>query len=75
MKKGLWTAAVVALALAPLRADVTLVQTMTMEGAAAPMMGGQMPTMTTRIKGMKSRTDIDTIGSDVEAVANRPERA
>lgn len=70
MKKGLLTAAVVALALAPLRADVTLVQTMTMEGAAAPMMGGQMPTMTTRIKGMKSRTDIDMMGQKLTAIAD-----
>lgn len=50
----------VALSIVPLRADITLTTTMVMEGQAAGMMGGQTPKITMRIKGMKSRTDIET---------------
>lgn len=59
MKKLVVTAALVALALVPLRADLTFVQTMTMEGPMAAMAGGQLPKITMRIKGTKARSDIE----------------
>jgi hypothetical protein len=40
-------------------ADVTITQTMTVEGKMGAAMGGMMPTLVTRIKGLMSRTDID----------------
>ncbi len=62
--KGFFAAiAVAAVCCVPLRADVTVSQTMTMEGAAAAMAGGNMQsTMTTRIKGMKARGDMEMMG-------------
>src|SRR4051812_38550798 len=54
------TAIVVAVCSAAVRADVTIVQTTTIEGGMAAMGGAAMsPKMTTRVKGMKSRTDVD----------------
>jgi hypothetical protein len=60
MKRCLATLVVFALCTVLVRADVTLVQTTTVEGGLAAMSGASMsPTTTTRIKGKKSRTDID----------------
>ena len=71
MKKWFATVVICAISLATVRADVTVVQTMTMEGGAAAMMPpGQMPKMTMRIKGMKSRTDIDAGGMIVTAITD-----
>jgi hypothetical protein len=62
MKRYLMTmAAVFAICTAALRADVTIVQSTTVEGGMAAMGGGNVsPKLTTRVKGMKSRTDIDS---------------
>lgn len=62
MKRYLVTmAAVFAVGTAALRADVTIVQSTTIEGGMAAMGGANMsPRLTTRVKGMKSRTDIDS---------------
>lgn len=68
MKQLCTTVTILALALAPLRADVTIVQTMTMEGAMAAAMGGTQPKVTTRIKGNKTRTDADVMNSTVSSI-------
>lgn len=75
MKKWFATVAICAISLATVHADVTVVQTMTMEGGAAAMMPpGQMPKMTMRIKGMNSRTDIDAGGMIVTAITDLASR-
>ena len=70
MKKLVVTASLVALALVPLRADVTIVQTMTMEGPMAAMAGGQLPKITTRIKGTKARSDIESPALNIVSIAD-----
>lgn len=48
---------------AVLHADLTVTQTITIEGAAAAMMGGgAAPRMTVRIKGMKFRAETEVMG-------------
>ena len=60
MKRWLSTLAVFAVCSAAVRADVTIVQTMTVEGGMVAMTGQNIaPKTTTRIKGLKSRTDIE----------------
>lgn len=63
MKRWLTTFLAVLFCSAALRADVTLVQTTTIEGALAQMAAqagnSVSPTLTTRVKGMKSRTDVE----------------
>ncbi len=64
MKRWLTTTLAVLVCSAALRADVTIVQTTTVEGGMATMAaqaGGRSlsPTITTRIKGLKGRTDAD----------------
>lgn len=58
-----WSATLLALLVcsAALHADVTIVQKTTVEGGMASMAPGGVPspTMTTRIKGMKGRLDVD----------------
>jgi hypothetical protein len=59
------------MSLVSLRADVTIVQTMTMEGAAAAAMGGaKMPRITMRIKGQKSRADFEMNGQTVTSITD-----
>ena len=55
-----WLGAVVLLgwSIVPLRADVTVTQTMTSEWKASVLTpAGQLPKITIRIKGMKARTE------------------
>jgi hypothetical protein len=61
MKRWLATLVVFALCTAVVRADVTIVQTTTVEGGMAAMAPGGIPspTMTTRVKGMRSRVELD----------------
>lgn len=63
MKRWLTTVLAVAICSAVLRADVTVVQTTSVEGGMAAMAGGAntSTTMTVRVKGMKSRTEM-TLG-------------
>lgn len=71
MKNWILTAAMVVSILTPVRADVTVVQTMTMEGAIAGMMPGvQMPRIVLRIKGMKSRSEIDVMGQSMIVITD-----
>jgi hypothetical protein len=68
MKKLCTTVTILALALAPLRADVTITQTITMEGAMAAQMGGAKPTVVMKIKGNKVRADADVMGNTVSSI-------
>jgi uncharacterized protein DUF4412 len=67
MKRWQTTVFMLAVCTAVLRADVTIVQSTSMEGGMASMMaqnGGvnMSPKMTTRIKGQKQRSDIEVAG-------------
>jgi hypothetical protein len=70
MKKWVVALALVAVALVPVRADLTMVQSMTMEGPAAAAMGGQMPTITLRVKGSKARSDVQTPSMSIVAITD-----
>jgi hypothetical protein len=70
MKRFLCTLAVIAVCLAPLHADLTLSQTITIEGGMAAMMGGMQPKMTTRIKGLKARMDVDVMNQQVSTITD-----
>jgi hypothetical protein len=61
MNRWLATLVVFALCTAVVRADVTIVQTTTVEGGMAAMAPGGIPTptMTTRVKGMRSRVELE----------------
>lgn len=63
MKRSLAMIAVLLFSSAALRADVTIVQTTTVEGGMAAMAAASgnaiNPTLTTRVKGTKSRTDVE----------------
>jgi len=65
MKRWFTTFLAVLVCSAALRADVTIVQTTKVEGGMASMAasagaGNMSPKMTTRIKGSKTRTDVET---------------
>ena len=68
------TAAVVALFSSEMYADVTIKVGMAVEGAAAASLPPQMPTVTTRIKGMKARTDVDVGGQMFSAIMDAEAR-
>ena len=70
MKRVWTTIAVVAIALAPLRADITITQTITIEGPMAAAMGGQEPKILLRIKGNKSRTDADVMNTTMASITD-----
>lgn len=59
MKRWLATGVVFALCTVAVRADVTIVQSTTIEGGMAQMTGGMSPKMTARVKGSKMRNDIE----------------
>jgi hypothetical protein len=63
MKRWLTTGAILLICSAALHADITIVQTTTVEGGMAAMAAASgspiSPKTTTRIRGMKSRTDIE----------------
>jgi hypothetical protein len=69
--RGLTTLAVFAVCTAVVRADVTIVQTTTIEGGMAAMAGQPMsPKLTNRIKGLKSRNDVDAQVVQVTTIAD-----
>src|SRR5687767_9696556 len=59
MRRWLMTVVILAVCVAQVGADVTIVTTTTIEGPIAAMAGGLTPKVVTRIKGAKSRTDIE----------------
>jgi hypothetical protein len=71
MRKWLVTVAVLGVYIAPLGADITVKQRITVEGGAAAMMPADaLPTITMRIKGTKARTDIEAGGQTVTAITD-----
>ncbi len=74
MRKAFVTVVVLAICWVSIRADVTVTQTMTMEGAAAAAMGAQMPKITIRIKGQKSRADVEVNGQVITSIADLASR-
>ncbi len=63
MKRWVATGAAVVLASAALHADLTMTQSITLQGGPAAMMGGNAaPTIVMRIKGMKTRTETEVMG-------------
>lgn len=71
MKRFIATAGIAALCAAAVSADVTITQTMSLDGpAAAGIVSSQMPRIVTRIKGMKSRTDVDVMGQTISAITD-----
>ena len=71
MRKWFATAAIVAVSLASVRADVTVTHSMKMDGAAAAAIGGvQMPRTTMRIKGQRSRADIEAGGQVITSLTD-----
>jgi hypothetical protein len=71
MKRWFTTLAAIAVFSAALHADVTIVQTTTIEGGMAAMSGQTIqPKTTNRIKGNKSRTDVDASMIQVTTIAD-----
>lgn len=72
MKRCLMTWIAVVLCLAPVGADLTLTQTMTIEGGAAGAMMADKPPMATvmRIKGRKARGDMDMMEMKISTLTD-----
>jgi hypothetical protein len=72
MKRWFATVLVFGLCSAVVRADVTVVQTTTVEGGMAAMAGGGAPSpkITMRVKGMKSRTDMDMASVSMSSITD-----
>jgi hypothetical protein len=71
MKRWLAIVLVLAIPSALVRADVNVVQTTTMEGGLAAMGGANMsPKLTTRVKGMKSRTDFELPNTSLSVITD-----
>jgi hypothetical protein len=70
MRRWTATSAAVLLVTAALRADVTVTQTTTVEGAAAQMMGGATPRVVMRIKGTKMRSESEAMGNSVVMISD-----
>ena len=72
MKRWLATVLVFGLCSAVVRADVTVVQTTTIEGGMAAMAGGGAPSpkITMRVKGMKSRTDMEMPSVNMSSITD-----
>jgi hypothetical protein len=71
MSRWFVTLALIALCSTALRADITTTSVTTVEGGVAALAGANMnPTMVTRIKGMKSRTEVELMGKTVATVAD-----
>jgi hypothetical protein len=70
MTRRLVTLVLLALCATPLRADVRVTSTTTLEGAFAAMMGGMTPRIVMHIKGLKARTDMDMGGQSISTIAD-----
>jgi hypothetical protein len=71
MRTWLVTVAVLACCIVPLRADLRITQSRTVEGLAAVLTpDAGLPRVTMRIKGMKARTDVETYGHTVTAITD-----
>jgi len=71
MRTSLVTVAVLACCIVPLRADIRITQSRTVEGPAAVLTpDAGLLRVTMRIKGMKARTDVETYGHTVTAITD-----
>ena len=70
MKRCLVTIILFAVCSAAVRADVTIVQTTTVAGGMAAMANAPSPEMTTRVKGLRSRTDLNAGAMSVITIAD-----
>jgi hypothetical protein len=71
MKRWLATFAIAAICTVPLRADVTITQTVSAEGGAAAMAGANMQSrIVMRIKDRKARTDMDIAGVSMTSLVD-----
>ena len=70
MKRCLAICALVALGSAAVRADVTVMTEVTIDGPMAAMMGGAMPRMTMRVKGTKARMDFQVMGQSMSTITD-----
>ena len=70
MRKSIASALGVVLSAAVVSADVTVTQSMTMEGQMAAMAAGKLPQMVTRIKGLKARADIEMQGQTISSITD-----
>ena len=71
MRTGIATVALVIALTAAARADVTVVQSMTVEGAITALLGGApLPRLTLRIKGTKARADVDVKGEQASSIVD-----
>ena len=71
MRRWLVTVAVLGYGIVPLRADIGITQSRTVEGRAAVLTpDAGLPRVTMRIKGMKARTDVETYGHTVTAITD-----
>jgi hypothetical protein len=71
MRTWLVTLVVLGFCSVPLRADLRVTQSRTVEGPAAVLMpAAGLPKVTMRIKGMKARTDVETYGHTVTAITD-----
>jgi hypothetical protein len=70
MKRWLASFVFVAFCAAPLRADVRVTSTTTIEGAFAAMMGGMVPKVVMHIKGLKARADMDLGGQSISTISD-----
>ena len=71
MRTRLVTVVVLGFCIVPLRADIRVTQSRTVEGPAAVLMpAAGVPRVTMRIKGMKARTDVETHGHTVTAITD-----
>jgi hypothetical protein len=70
VKRCLAICALVALGSAAVRADVTVTTEVTIDGPMAAMMSGAMPRLIMRVKGTKSRTDVEVMGQSVTTITD-----
>jgi hypothetical protein len=71
MKRSVALLALIALTAVPLRADVRVTSTTSLEGAFAAMMpGGAPPKVVMRIKGSKARADVDVGGQTMSTITD-----
>ena len=70
MKRCLAICAIVALGSAAVRADVTVTTEVTIDGPMAALMSGAVPRMIMRVKGTKSRTDIEVNGQILSTITD-----
>src|SRR5712691_11181677 len=74
MKRCLAICALVALGSSALTADVTVTTEVTIDGPMAALMSGAVPRMIMRVKGTKSRTDIEVNGQILSTITDLTSR-